>query len=72
VPEPAEKSPAEVDATLDGIEQRQEERTKKSPRPMDPALRATAKLDRLLADMDPAVRCWAVAFIQQKYGAKTP
>ena len=44
---------------------------KKSTRPMDAMLRATAKLDRLLADMQPGMRKWAVAWLSEKYGGQS-
>ena len=40
---------------------------KKSTRPMDAMLRATAKLDRIVADMAPNMQKWAVAWLWEKY-----
>ncbi len=37
-------------------------------KPMDPTLRAAAKLDRILVEMTPAMRAWAIAWLNAKYG----
>ncbi len=41
---------------------------KKPPRPLDPILRLTAQLDRLLAEMHEDERAWALSFLVMKYG----
>ncbi len=44
--------------------------TTKTKREMDPMLRAAAKLVRLLEEMPPAVRSWAMAYAAIKYQEK--
>jgi hypothetical protein len=41
---------------------------KRPVKPMDPTLRLAAKLDRLLAGMEPEMRRWALGFLCDKYG----
>lgn len=40
---------------------------KKKPRATDPTLLVAAKLDRLLGELPPVTRSWALAWLQAKY-----
>ena len=45
-------------------------KTKKAARPTDPLLLATARLDRLLADLPREAQQFALGYLMMKYGNK--
>lgn len=45
---------------------------KKSPTPMDPMLRQAARVDRLLSEMTPSARIWAIHWLNSKWLNQPP